>query len=112
MFYRFANITKASDHVQNAIRARMKTYPNDWSDLMHYTHLLVPKNLQYVLENAKSVNLISKAIRLFYHRDHIDLKVCRLLKQMNPKSEQLELVKVGLNLTKCLYAMLSKVDFS
>lgn len=112
MFCRFANITKASDHVQNAIRTRMKKYPNDWSDLMHYTHLLVPKNLQYVLENAKSVNLISKAIRLFYHRDHIDLKVCRLLKQMNPKSEQLELVKVGLNLTKCLYAMLSKVDFS
>jgi len=110
--FRFANITKASDHVQNAIRTRMKKYPNDWSDLMHYTHLLVPKNLQYVLENAKSVNLISKAIRLFYHRDHIDLKVCRLLKQMNPKSEQLDLVKVGLNLTKCLYAMLSKQKFN
>merc|ERR1719189_51720 len=110
--FRFSNITKASYHVQNAIRSRMKNYPNDWSDLMHYTHLLVPKNLQYVLENAKSNNLISKAIRLFYHRDHIDLKVCRLLKQMNPKSGQLELVKVGLNLTKCLYAMLSKQKFN
>merc|ERR1719189_2187304 len=109
---RYGDITKASDEVQNSIRARMKNYPNDWSDLMHYTHLLVPKNLQYVLENAKSVNLISKAIRLFYHRDHIDLKVCRLLKQMNPKSEQLDLVKVGVNLTKCLYAMLSKQKFN
>ena len=88
----------------------MKKYPNNWSDLIHHTHLLVPKNLRYILQNAPA-NLISKAIRLFYFRDHIDLKLCRLMKQMNPKSEHLQLFKVGLNLTKCLYAMLSKQKF-
>ena len=89
----------------------MKNYPNDWSDLMHYTHLLIPKNLKYVLDHAP-INLISKAIRMFYYRDHIDLKTCRVLKHFNTKSEpELKLVKIGLNLTKCLYAMLSKQKF-
>ena len=109
--FRYGDITKASDEVQNSIRARMKNYPNDWSDLMHYTHLLIPKNLKYVLDHAP-INLISKAIRMFYYRDHIDLKTCRVLKHFNTKSEpELKLVKIGLNLTKCLYAMLSKQKF-
>ena len=94
--------------VQNSIRTRMKSYPKDWSNLTHYTHIMVPRNMKYVLENCPK-NLISKAIRLFYYRDHIDIKTCRLLKKINPKSENLSLVKIGLNLTKCLYAMLNKV---
>merc|ERR1712156_1318186 len=109
--YRYSDITKASDMVQNSIRTRMKSYPKDWSNLTHYTHIMVPRNMKYVLENCPK-NLISKAIRLFYYRDHIDIKTCRLLKKINPKSENLSLVKIGLNLTKCLYAMLNKQKFN
>merc|ERR1719189_466618 len=109
--FRYSHITKASDLVQNSIRSRMKSYPKDWSNLTHFTHILVPQNMKFVLENCPK-NLISKAIRLFYYRDHIDLKVCRILKKINSKSETLTLVKVGLKLTKCIYAMLNKQKFN
>ena len=68
-------VTEASEKVQSVIRARIGTFPQDWSHLMHYSHVIVPKKLKYVL--TKHPDLISKAIRLFYTRDPIG-KSCRL----------------------------------
>ena len=58
---------------------------------------------------SKCPHLIPKAIRLFYNRDPIDLKTCRLMKNFNPKENGLE--KCGLKVTKCLFAMLSQQNF-
>ena len=98
-------VTKASNTVQKCIKNRLKNYPDDWSDLMHYCHLKVPQNLVKCLQKP---HLVSKAIRAFYFRDSDDIKSSRFLKTFNPNQG---LIKVGLKLTKCLYAMLAKQNF-
>ena len=83
----------------------MKSYPEDWSPLTHYCHVMIPKNLRTIV---KRKHLLSKAIRAFYFRDSDDIKLSRYLETSSPKQG---LVKVGIRLTKCLYAMLAKQNF-
>ena len=100
-----SQVTLANEKVQDSIKKRLKSYPEDFSELMHFTHVIVPENLRPILKHSE---LIPEAVRLFYARDPIDLKVCRIMKNFNPKSQKL--VKTGMKMTKCLYAHTSSKE--
>ena len=102
----FPEATRASDQIQSALKHRMKSYPENWSDQQQFIHVMVPENIKFLL-NIAPKHLISAAIRCFYTRDAIDLRKCRVMKKF-PSSN---MTKVGLTLSKCLYAMLVKQKF-
>jgi hypothetical protein len=104
---KYRSITQASKVVQKAIKGRLKQYPHDWSDHLHYAHAIVPTNLRCVLK--RKPQLASAAIRCFYSRDTLDLKGSRLMRTFNPTEHGL--TKIGFSFTKCLYAMLVKQQF-
>ena len=104
--HKFSDATRASVQIQLAIKQRMKLYPENWSDQKQFVHAIVPEKIKRVLGLAPK-HLISAAIRCFYMRDVIDLRNCRTLKEFPPEN----LVKMGLTLSKCLYAMLVKQEF-
>ena len=104
--YRYPDATRASKKIQSVIKERMKSYPESWSDQKQYLHVIVPekvKSLLHVLPNY----LISAAIRCFCTRDSIDIRKCRIMKRFPGEN----LVKTGLTISKCLYAMLVKQEF-
>ena len=105
---KYSGVTEADAAIQTVIRKRMKSYPEDWSENLHYAHVLLPVNLVKVLK--KNPQLVGRAVRLFYLRDPIDLKACRLMKHFSPRDQKL--VKVGVKFTKCHYAMLAKQTFN
>ena len=102
----FQECTRASNKIQSIIRKRMKSYPDDWSDQEQFTHVIVPEKINNLLKSVPK-HLISAAIRCFYTRDVLDLRNCRTLKNFPPEN----LMKVGIPLSKCLYAMLAKQQF-
>jgi len=102
----FQECTRASNKIQSIIRKRMKSYPDDWSDQEQFTHVIVPEKINNLLKSVPK-HLISAAIRCFYTRDVLDLRNCRTLKNFPPEN----LIKVGIPLSKCLYAMLAKQQF-
>ena len=102
----FQECTRASNKIQSIIRKRMKSYPDDWSDQEQFTHVIVPEKISNLLKSVPK-HLISAAIRCFYTRDVLDLRNCRTLKNFPPEN----LMKVGIPLSKCLYAMLAKQQF-
>jgi len=102
----FQECTRASNKIQSIIRKRMKSYPDDWSDQEQFTHVIVPEKINNLLKSVPK-HLISAAIRCFYTRDVLDLRNCRTLKNFPPEN----LMKVGISLSKCLYAMLAKQQF-
>ena len=102
----FQECTRASNKIQSIIRKRMKSYPDDWSDQEQFTHVIVPKKINNLLKSVPK-HLISAAIRCFYTRDILDLRNCRTLKNFPPEN----LMKAGIPLSKCLYAMLAKQQF-
>ena len=101
---RYTSVTEASAEIQKTIRTRLKSYPEDWSELLHYCHVLVPQNLKPILNKP---HLVSAAIRSFYQRDILDIRTSRQMKHFKVD----KLCKVGISLTKCLYAMISKQNY-
>lgn len=102
----FQECTRASNKIQSIIKKRMKSYPDDWSDQEQFTHVIVPEKMNNLLKSVPK-HLISAAIRCFYTRDVLDLRNCRTLKNFPPEN----LMKFGIPLSKCLYAMLAKQQF-
>ena len=102
----FPEATQASEQIQSSLKHRMKLYPENWSDQKQFIHVIVPEKIKFLL-NIAPKHLISAAIRCFYTRDVIDLRKCRVMKQF-PSAN---MTKVGLTLSKCLYAMLVKQQF-
>ena len=104
--HRFPDATRATIQIQSAIKNRMKMYPENWSDQKQFVHMVLPEKVKCLLCLAPK-HLISAAIRCFYMRDLIDMRNCRTMQNFPPEN----LVKVGVTLSKCLYAMLVKQDF-
>jgi len=65
--------TLANPGIQDAISKRVGTYPDKMIENTHWTNLVLPPKLAVILKNRP--DLVSAAIRAFYYRDPIDLKV-------------------------------------
>ena len=102
---KYSPVTLASDKVQNSVKSRLKNYPENWSELLHHCHVLIPVTLKPALNHP---NLISAAIRCFYERDILDIRTSRQLKNVQTTQK---FCKVGLSVTKCLYAMLARQNY-
>jgi hypothetical protein len=87
------------------VKSRLKKYPENWSESLHHCHVLIPVTLRPLLNHP---NLISAAIRSFYERDILDIRTSRQLKNVQTTQKY---CKVGLNVTKCLYAMLARQNY-
>ena len=104
--YRYPDLTRASTAIQYVIKERLKSYPEIWKEQQQFLYVIVPekvKNLLHILPKY----LISASIRCFCNRDVLDIRKCRVMREFPAK----DLVKTGLILSKCLYAMLTKQEF-
>ena len=104
--YRYPDLTRAPTAIQNVIKERLKSYPEIWKEQQQFLYVIVPekvKNLLHILPKY----LISASIRCFCNRDVLDIRKCRVMREFPAK----DLVKTGLILSKCLYAMLTKQEF-
>ena len=105
----YSHVTRMPPKIQSAIRRRMKSYPDDWSDQKQFCHVTIPLKVKRLLPMLPKY-IVSAAIRSFYIRDMVDVRNCRTMKNFSPR-EGGPHVKVGLTLSKCLYAMLVKQQF-
>ncbi|XP_015782751.1 protein ecdysoneless homolog [Tetranychus urticae] len=90
--------TKCSEKIQYSIRKRISIFPEQINGQKHHAHCFIPAGVAALLNHQP--NLITWAIRAFYHRDAIDLKACRSMKYFPPENR----VKRNVTFTKCLYA--------
>ena len=104
--YQYPNLTRASKNIQSVIKERIKSYPESWQEHEQYLHVIVPEKVKKLLDILPKY-LISGAIRCFCSRDLIDIRKCRVMKRFPAEN----MVKTGLTLSKCLYAMLIKQEF-
>jgi len=104
--YHYPNSTRASNKIQSVIQERIKSYPENWEDQKQYVHIIVPEKVKTLLHILPKY-LISGAIRCFCARDILDIRKCRVMRRFPAEN----LVKIGLTLSKCLYAMLIKQEF-
>lgn len=100
----FNQITRASSQVQACIDRRLGTYPRDWSSELHFCHLVVPKVIAHVLR--ESPQLISPAIQKLHDLVPRDSKAIQKMERF-PQGPESDLVTIGINVPRCLYAMLS-----
>ncbi len=71
----YCDVTKASDAVQNAIRSRIRSYPDIWKEQQHFCRVIVPPVVRSIIKTSPQT--ISAAVRAFYMRDNADLRACR-----------------------------------
>ncbi|XP_040292468.1 protein ecdysoneless homolog isoform X1 [Bufo bufo] len=95
----------ATASIANAIKRRIKGYPESIKDSFHRAHCLVPAEIAAILKERPQ--LVSAAVQAFYLRDPIDLKACRTFHHFKPE----RLVFTSVTFTKCLYAQLSQQRF-
>jgi len=73
---------------------------------LHKCHAYLPVGVAYLLKQQPS--LIAPAVLAFCHRDPLDIRACRIMKNFPPKERVMRTV----TMTKCLYAMLVQQKFN
>ncbi|XP_069701483.1 protein ecdysoneless [Periplaneta americana] len=98
--------TRASQEIQDAIKARIQGYPDKIAELIHRTNVYIPVGVAALLKEKP--NLISPAVLAFCNRDPIDMKACRAMRYFPPENR----VMTNVVFTKCLYAMITHHKFN
>ncbi|RWS28750.1 protein SGT1-like isoform X1 [Leptotrombidium deliense] len=92
--------TRCDNCIQNDILRRINEFPAKIEILKHKARCYVPAAIVNLVREDPS--LISHAIRSFYTRDVIDLKVCKTMKYFPPESR----VMANIVMTRCMYSQL------
>ncbi|XP_050428498.1 protein ecdysoneless [Adelges cooleyi] len=103
---KYPTVTVATSKVNSAISSRIEGYPEKIKENLHRCHAYIPLSVAYLLKYQSS--LIAPAILAFCHRDPLDIRACRLMKNFPPK----ERIMRSVTMTKCLYAMLVQQKYT
>ncbi len=95
----FANMTEASQAIQEAIEKRLGRYPDSWANQAHYVHAILPAKASRILH--QSPQLITPVIQRLLFMDNRDARVVRTMENF----KQLDCVTTGVQMTRTLYAM-------
>ncbi|XP_053213483.1 protein ecdysoneless homolog [Panonychus citri] len=90
--------TKCAEKIQYSIRRRITMFPMQITTQKHRAQCFIPAGVAMLLSHQP--NLISWAVRAFYHRDLKDFQAIRSMKYFPPETR----VKRNVTFTKCLYA--------
>ncbi|KAK1117587.1 hypothetical protein K0M31_015763 [Melipona bicolor] len=90
---------KASEKVQDILKKRINTYPNEIERRHHKARVFLPEKAVSILQQEP--RLIALIIRTICHSDPLERKVCRAMKYFPPEQR----IMVNVKMTKCLYAM-------
>ncbi|XP_033207628.1 protein ecdysoneless homolog isoform X2 [Belonocnema kinseyi] len=93
------NAYKLSEEVQSIIRKRISVYPEEIKERVHKAKAYLPEKAAAMFQHE--AGLIAPAIRMLFHSDPFERKVCRGMKYFPPEQR----VMVNVKMTKCLYAM-------
>jgi hypothetical protein len=88
---------------------RLRNYPSQIIDSLHYSQITIPRKVAYVIHNCPAS--IAPAVEAFYLRDPIAMK------QLQKESSELvfapeDLVTMSVKFTKVLYAQMKSQQFS
>ncbi|CAH1398496.1 unnamed protein product [Nezara viridula] len=98
--------TRASQEIQDSIKSRLRGYPEKVFELLHQTTAYVPSRVAALLRARPS--LIAPAVTAFCHRDPIDTRAMRAMRNFPPETRVMTTVKM----TRCQYAMLSQAKYT
>jgi hypothetical protein len=101
---KYPHLSVADNKVQKCIATRLGKFPEDVTENIHTTNILLPDSVAAVL-TADPQNVCSLIISLG-DKDHIDLRKCRTMPRIRPDARKM----YSVNFPKCLYAMLSSFD--
>jgi len=101
---KYPHLSLADNKVQQCIASRLGAFPEDTSENIHTTNILLPDSVAAVLA-ADPQNVCNLIISL-RDKDHIDLRKCRTMPRIRPDDRKM----YSLSFPKCLYAMLSSFD--
>ncbi|XP_025409951.1 protein ecdysoneless isoform X2 [Sipha flava] len=102
---KYPTATIATEEVNDAISSRLHGYPEKIKENLHRCHAYIPVDIAYLLKHQPS--LIAPAVLAFCHRDPLDVRACRVMKNFPLKERVMRMV----TMTKCLYAMLVQQKF-
>ena len=100
--------TEASQDIRALIRKRIEGYPEKArTDSKHIVKCFVPFEVAQILKAEPQ--LISPAVRTFYEREPISMRVCDQMKKFPPDPESS--VYFPVRFTRCLYAQIHQQMF-
>ena len=89
---------------------RLRNYPNQISESLHHTPVIIPRNLAYILHESPAY--ISPAVEAFYLRDPIALRPLQTQSPLDLAFPPQDLVTVQVKFTRVGYAQLKSQQFS
>lgn len=93
-------VYKLSGEVQSIIQKKISIFPNEIQERKHKARAYLPDKAAAMLQQDPS--LIAPAIRMLFHSDSFERKVCRGMRYFPPEQRTM----VNVRMTKCLYAMI------
>ena len=100
--------TKASADINAALGARLSAYPEcAFRASSHYSRCVLPRKAAAILQ--QNPHLITAAIEAFYHRDPIDMRFCREMREFGADFD--DVVVSRIRFTRCSYAQMVSQRF-
>lgn len=98
-------LTSADENIQKAIEQRTLGYPDCIEGQLHRTTMYLPVGVAALLK--KKPKIVARAVLAFCNRDILDTKLCKAMKYFPPEC----CTMVSVNMTRCLFAMLTHHKF-
>ena len=100
----YPSVTRASESVQEYIRGRCGSYPQDWRAQTHFTTALLPPEVARLV--AISPRLIAYSVQ--HLSEEVGAARAGDVKKIRPAAAE-ECLRVGVRTSRCTYAMLQSV---